>query len=141
MMVYGATTNDVERALAKANESYRGNLKFKTGPTESGKKRKKVHFTLSVNGTQPRNGAPASGSRRTQGGRRVAAACWHAHRDFMEALFDLRPEAVLVSCQARYEGRSGFERDYPETGYNNIGSQFEPLAYRDACDCRGEVTE
>ena len=136
MLVYKATAEDVERALAEANKRYRGNLKFKTGPKESGKRSTKVDFTLGVNGTQPVNGAPASGSRRSHSGRRVAAACWHAHRDFMQALFDAKPEAVLVSCQARYEGRAGFERNYEATGYQNIGSQFEPLAYREACDCR-----
>lgn len=70
-------------------------------------------------------------------GRRVAAVCWHGHRDFFRALFLLAPLAVVTTCRngkTRYDSET-FEDVFPETGNGNIGSMFEPCAYRDACKC------
>lgn len=61
--------------------------------------------------------------------------CWHGHRDFMRELFKRYPEAILESVLAKYKGREGFEREYAETGYQNIDRQAFPLEIQDACRC------
>lgn len=69
--------------------------------------------------------------------RKVAAVCWHGHRDFFRALFRLVPTATVATSRmgsTRYTAET-FEDVFPETGYANIGSMFQPCAYQDACLC------
>lgn len=88
----------------------------------------------------PRLGLPKYQRMNHRGDRRVAAVCWHGHRDFFRALFALAPRAV-VSVSARMNGEpvvytaENFETTFHETGDRNIGSMFEPCAFRDACIC------
>ena len=125
MNIKPVTTAQMETALATVNQSYDGNVIFNRFDTE---RNGKINFTLRVRDSK------GPGARRSHTGRRIPAACWHVHRDFMTALFDLAPDAVLRSCRACYKGKAGFERDFPATGYANIGSMMQPLAYQDACD-------
>lgn len=69
------------------------------------------------------------------GTRRVNAVCWHGHFYFMDEVFTEDPDARIISAVATYNGREGFLEGAPPTGDKNIGSQFYPLSYRDACDC------
>lgn len=71
--------------------------------------------------------------------RRVAAVCWHGHRDFFRALFKRCPDAQIVTAVARYHGREDFETKFEATGDQNIGSQWYPMLYRDACECQEGV--
>lgn len=109
-----------------SNLRYNGNIVFKREPERKGNF---VFFTLTV------NYSGGKGGRRSHTGRKVAAACWHAHRDVMRAMFESYPEAILVTALARYEGRVDFERSFEATGDGNIGSMAAPLAMRDACEC------
>jgi len=126
MIARNVTYGDLDHALNMVNKEYRGNIRFKSGPTIKGKG---FSFTLTV------NSSGSSGGRRSNTGRKIAAACWHAHRDFFYALFELKPEAVVISSMARYEGFEDFEQEYHNSGNRNIGSQFQPLCYADACEC------
>ena len=46
------------------------------------------------------------------------------------------PEAVTIRTGiTTYKGAAHFEATHGETGDRNIGSEFEPLAHADACDC------
>jgi hypothetical protein len=76
-----------------------------------------------------------NGEYRTIGG----PLCWHGHRDFMARLFDEFPSAVLTSAFARYEEKTGFLRNFAETGTRNIGSQASPMYYQNACFCGEEI--
>lgn len=80
--------------------------------------------------------------------RRVAAVCWHGHRDFLWSLFKSCPDAVVYSGIARFGGEDIVYRglvDYclkfEATGDRNIGNQYNMLAYCDACYCPPEVSE
>src|SRR3990167_6512206 len=66
------------------------------------------------------------------------AVCWHVHRAFMRALFSLRPNAVIISAFARYNGSEHFEQTHEETAYRNVGSSDE---YGDLCDCGDDAPE
>ncbi len=65
----------------------------------------------------------------------VNAVCWHGYRDFMKALFHLLPNLKLVTAIACYNGVDDFNAKFVETGYRNIGSQMQPMQYREACTC------
>jgi hypothetical protein len=125
MIARNINAPQLHAALATANQAYHGNLAFRyIAPQGKG-----FQFTLTVKSSK------GPGGRRGHTGRRVAAACWHAHRDLFKALFDAVPDAKIISCRATYDGRADFERSFEATGDANIGSLFQPLCFRDACDC------
>lgn len=104
-----------------------------------------LRFRLSVDRTQPRgeNGelpyqrisqSRMSGIR----GRRIAAVCWHGHRDFMRALFRTNPEARIKTALADYRGSEDFERKFSGT-YGN-GNSYN-LDYGQACTCLEHTRE
>ena len=64
--------------------------------------------------------------------RKVWAVSWQGHYDFMNGLFNLDPNAVLVTSLATYDGLGGFLEKADRTGDLNIGSIMQPLAYADA---------
>jgi hypothetical protein len=126
-----ATMRELVVALSAVNAEYQGNVTFKSGPSCNGGKW--THFTLRVKSSS------GPGHRVTVGSpsRKMIAACWHLHYDFMEHLFNINPDAVLVSAVARYEGRADFEDRAVETAYTNIGSMARPVYLGDACACSG----
>ena len=67
--------------------------------------------------------------------RKVAAVCWHGHRDFMRSLFELEPTAKIDSSFAKYHGVEDFESRFEATYKHKIGSIMEPRYYGDACQC------
>ena len=110
-------------------ELYNNELIFDREPETHGVRVVWVHFTLrTVNGR-------STGARRTHTGRRLAKACWHAHRDVMAELFDLYPNAELHTMLASYHDKWDFRAKFPQTGFNNIGSVAQPLAMQNACEC------
>jgi hypothetical protein len=76
------------------------------------------------------------GARRSHSGRRMAAACWHAHRDVLRELFSQYPHATVRTALATYRGREGFEDWFEMTGATNVGSIAEPQRMDEACDCK-----
>ena len=126
MRVKGITEHALRDAVDQANFDYDNNIKFKREPERIGNF---LHFTLSVNDSS------AIGGRISHSGRRVAALCWHGHRDVMRIIFEEHPEALLITAFARYEGLEGFMENYPDTGDRNIGSYHQPMAMQHACCC------
>lgn len=85
----------------------------------------------------------SSWRRSTDGGlRRMASVCWHGHREFFRALFKACPGARVQSVQTvttvpgKWYTADNFETVYQSTGGGNVGSQYAPLAYADACACQ-----
>jgi hypothetical protein len=108
----------MEAALAIVNGKYAGNItwkRFDDGRT--------INFTLTVKSSK------APGGRLGPSGRRVAAACWHVHGDFFDALFEVCPDAVIVSMGKKITKDEGNWQD------QNIGSAYLPFMYSEACDC------
>lgn len=104
-------------------------------------------FRLAVDSSQPRDDdgalpyqrvstAPWNVNQRTGRPRRVAAVCWHGHRDFLRALFDVNPDARVRTALADYRGREGFEREYLSTFGQGNGYH---VAYGQACACGSDV--
>lgn len=63
------------------------------------------------------------------------AVCFHGFRAFMRACFARNPNAIIRTARASYLGSEDFEAKWPGVGSQNIGSQFCPIAYAEACDC------
>jgi len=125
MIVRNVTESEMNEALRLTNVDYQNNVLFKTfAPKGNG-----YTFTLRVASSK------GLGHRISHMGRRIPSACWHVHRDFMKNLFNLNPNAKIISCHAVYDGIKGFENNYLATGYKNIGSIMQPLSFADACEC------
>jgi hypothetical protein len=108
----------MEAALAIVNKKYDRNIcwnRFDDGKT--------INFTLTVLDSHQ------AGGRRSREGRRIAAACWHVHGDFFDALFEVCPDAVIVSMGKKITKEAGNWQD------QNIGSAYLPFMYSEACDC------
>jgi|SRR5215831_320541 len=75
--------------------------------------------------------------------RRVAAICWHGHRDFMRAIFDKYPHATIVTNwygPVRYRGIEEFNEKHEETAYRNVGAPIFPRMACEICSCGKEGT-
>lgn len=107
-------------------QNYAGNILIKSLARVS---RNAITFTLTVRDSN------APGSRRSKTGRRIAAACWHAHRDIMAEIFSQYPDARLVSQLADYKNRVDFLASFPGTGATNLGSIAKPMRADTACNC------
>ncbi len=129
MIAFDTTIAQLERALWHATQLYDGNLIWNRAPEPVGRA---LRFTLRViSSKEP--GHRVSASAFTH--RRLVAACWHAHRDFLRALFAEAPEARVKTAVADYRGAAGFEQTFPGTAKRNIGSLFSPVRMADACEC------
>lgn len=131
MKIKGITEGQLRAAVAIASaDYYDSNIVFKREPDKQGNF---LHFTITVVNT--RNPGGARSASMFNRGRRIAAACWHAHRDVMRAIFKIAPDALLITALARYEGTEGFEHEFPYTGTQNVGPPADPIARQECCEC------
>lgn len=112
---------------------YEGNVTLAYSPEALNKRGDRIRARLAVASSR------ASGARRSWNGRRMPCACWHAYRDVMYAVYAINPEATIRTGMAVYRGLDGFERDYPGTGSQNIGSVFSPAFMPELCECSGDT--
>jgi hypothetical protein len=144
MIARNCTQNDLETALQLVNTFYSDNLRFRRLDRDG----KGLRFTLTVNRTsigkgKARTTAPGvrHGYRANKDGspRRIAAACWHAHGHFFEALLSLAPSARVLSSFRRLGDDGSHGSWISAAGGNwidgNIGSSMYPLRMSEACDC------
>ncbi len=129
MIAKYCTCEDLQKALEVTNASFSGNIRFKDISQEG----RRVRFTLTVvssKGPGGRLGFPNSDGKQ----RHIAAACWHVHGTFFDALLDIAPGAVINTANAIV-----FKLPDGQTIGNwqdsNIGSQYRPLYYSEACEC------
>ena len=119
-MITNATIEELEKALKAINQRYNGNITFRRIEQIS---KGRVRFTLTVHDSR------GPGSRISPHGRRIKAACWHAHGHFFEVLFAINPEAFVRSQGKLITKDAGNWED------RNIGSQLSPFYFSEACDC------
>lgn len=124
MIIIGAKRADLDKALERVTALYESNIIFNNGPEHLGftrDGREKWRLTLrALSSFKP-------GARRSHTGRRMAAACWHVHGRFFQAL----PAGVTIKA-----GTLTLEPSSPWNDFN-IGSIAFPLLYSEACDCGG----
>ena len=70
-------------------------------------------------------------------GRRTVAVCFHGHRAFYERVFSLNPDALIVTSRRRWTSLEDLNEHASEVGAQNVGSQFNPQAYAEQCECGG----
>lgn len=103
-----------------------------------------VRFRLGLDAAPARHpmSSPRYQRRSVDGARRVAAVCWHGHRDFLRALFERAPKARVQTAflqrpdspAARYTSEN-FERVYRDTDVPVRAGGVERL-FSSCCVCR-----
>jgi len=73
------------------------------------------------------------GVRESASGRRGPWVCWHAHRDFYRALFEIEPSAVVRTGLGVTYTAANFETTFPDTYRKNAGSLYYPRAFGTLC--------
>lgn len=123
--------SDLDEALKAVNYIYEGNIKFRhCDPINKANTR--WRFTLTVHSSKGK-GARRSASYFARD-RRIAAACWHVHGHFFEALFAASPDARIKAGTRTITGPTEADGNWQDW---NIGPPVAPLYYSEACDCNG----
>jgi hypothetical protein len=130
MKAKNCTKDDLRNALDILNVKYEGNIKFKSMEMRG----RQIQFTLTVCDSR------GKGSRKSIQGRRISAACWHAHGDFFDILIDLNPEAEIKTGMDNLN--NGIINRWGGNWFDkNIGSVAFPAAFpfyfSESCDCEG----
>jgi hypothetical protein len=119
MQVTGLSLTEFYRIVEKVSaETYRGNVIVADDAHELSGNRFVARLKV--------RDSHAYGARLSWTGRHMPAASWEAYRDVLTELFDRYPEARVRTVMATYRGKDGFEANYPDTAYVNIGSQMQP---------------
>jgi hypothetical protein len=132
MRATGIAANNLAATVERVSRGkFNGNVTLKSlSPIPATRRTTEgANFTLRVESSRE------AGARRSTSGRRLAAACWHAHRDVLRAIFDAAPNARIRSAFADYDGRDDFERSFPQTYHHNAGSVMMPASFGALCDC------
>jgi len=131
MLVRGATREQIIAAVKFAGERFGDNIAVKrldaAGLTRDG--RDKYILTLTVNTSSGPGGRRAVGT-----GRRIAAACWHAHGAVIDAL----PDGVTVTSSVGW-GKPVTVKPgdtWHDWRVNDMpGSRWHHLSASDLCEC------
>jgi len=130
MIAKNCTIGNLEQALAVINaDKYEGNVAFER-LDQSGNR---IIFLLRVKdskGPGHRLGFLHPWSNHKQ--RRLAKACWHVHGHFFDALFEIAPDAIVVS---RWHGEKIMTKDHGNWQDSNAGSQMFPVMFSELCEC------
>lgn len=125
--VTNATRDDIVKALAAIDETYAGNVVFKRGPDSLNGKGTRHAVTLTVQSSRGLGSRISASYFRPE--RRVAAACWHAHGHFYDALLAIAPSAVIRTAGAVISADGGNWQDW------EAGAPIYPVMMSELCDC------
>ena len=139
MIIRGIEEQDLQAALEVANYAYHGNLRFREEPEPITPRRLSWRVRLGVKDF----GRPGHRSRpwrdrywgAWEARRYARLACYHAHRDFLYAVFERAPYAKIFTAVGAYRGLADFEDTNRRIGQMNVGSHFELVRFADCCDC------
>ena len=121
---------DIVERLSR--DLYDGNIVIRESHDRSTSVTRHATFTIRTRDSR------GPGSRRSWSGRRLPAACWHAHWHLMDYIFTAYPEAVVRTAMATYTADTWRDRA-EDTRETNIGSQFAPAYMPELCECDDDV--
>jgi len=122
MIAKNCTIDDLKKALDKVNKDFNDNVMFNRYPEVVLKNQ--IRFTLRVKDSK--GPGHRIGYYKRQ---KLTSACWHVHGKFFEYLFEINPDAVIISAGKKVTNYNGNWEDW------NIGSLMNPFYFSEACDC------
>lgn len=126
MKVLHTSKQELMETLAEINKEFDNNVMFDRFPESTVPTKNGFNFTLRVIDSR------AKGSRISSSGRRMAKACWHVHGEFFDTLIENNQDAIV---KTGYYGSSDIDKNGGNWKDRNIGSQYQPMYYSEACDC------
>lgn len=144
MQIHHASEQDITTALQDANQHYEGNLEFRPSAYQTpsfAQRGNSFLVTLGVaNARGPGHRIGFSHLFRVDAKpKRLRYACWHAHRDFLAALFKRVPGARVKSALADYRGAAAFARLFPNTADKQVTGMGHTIL--DVCECEVDPIE
>ena len=124
MLIKNVKGYELDEALDKINEKYKGNITWNRFEQVG----RQWRVTLRVKDSH-RPGARLGYAIPGRNPRHLISACWHVHGDFYDALFQINPNAVVKTSRKMITKDEGNWEDW------NIGSIMYPLYYSEACEC------
>jgi hypothetical protein len=128
----------VGTAILRTSEKWGNNITTKEGIIVTGVR---ANGQMNVRTSLRAHSSLDEGVRESASGRKGPWVCWHAHRDFFRALFELAPDATVRTGL----GRAGvtysagtFENDFPGTYNMNAGSEWYPREFGSLCGHGGK---
>ncbi len=142
MQIKNVNLDQLTLALAAVNTRFQGNIRwnlggrwgseYRTDPEPQPLNRKGTRWNVRIRITD----YDRPGYRRTTSDKRHPSACWHVHGHFFDALLYIEPRAVIRSGYNPETGRPiVIDRNGGNWTDRNIGSEFRPLYFSQACDC------
>lgn len=126
MYLTNGTIQDLQNALNVINENYENNIVFKRLEQIS---KNRVLFTLTVRDSSKPGARRGLQFNKNGERKKLAAACWHAHGDFYDAVFNINSNAVITSLGKKITVNRGNWIDW------NAGSLYNPVYMSELCDC------
>lgn len=127
MLVRNVTRDDLDRALAKVNDLFSNNIDYRRCTQNQGSTRQGGEkWTVTLRAVD----CAGPGGKLSPSGRRIGGtACWHAYGTF----FDYLPPG----CDIVVNGPGGQVIRKPGDQWvdYNIGSDYRPFKFSDACEC------
>ncbi len=137
--VWGITESGLSFALALGSAKFGGNVKFVSAPRQSGRA-----WRLRLSHVKPGAGSRIYNDTVIETGhmgdyeknvRRKTgpAVCWHAHREFIRAIFDINSDARVQTSFALYRNKEDFDNKMLEI------ARMPDAEHRMAvgvCDCK-----
>lgn len=118
MKIKNCTREQLQAALAEVNKKFAGNVKFNRFEMTN---QTAAKVTLTVIDSR------APGGRIGLSGKQVCAACWHVYGTFIDEV--IKADGKVFTNNQWIESHDQNWQDW------NIGSQYRPLYYSEACDC------
>lgn len=139
MDIWNVPPTELSRIVETVSaEQWGGNVVLKAPPAMVAPRTLRLSWGITVrdsSGPGSRTSASVFSTRADGAPRRVSAACWHAHRDVMAAIFARYPDARIRSHAADYRGAEAFAAEHEATAWANVGSLIYPRAFAECCDC------
>jgi hypothetical protein len=134
MVIYDVSLSECKRFAEELGIVFVGHEKY---TTKDGRVR--IQGSLKPKGKPHPNPYQKTSASYFNQGRKVHGVCWHGYRDWMRALFTAYPTARITTGRIGkidYNGLDGFEANYVDTGFINVGAQICPINACEACSCK-----
>lgn len=139
MIAKGWTYEQIEMAMVRTSVRYGNNIKLANKPEVSRTLRCTNLRIKPIISSRRKDGSYLAGVliRPTPRGgmRSCGACCYHAYGYFIRTLFDINNSGLIKTREAKYMRLNGFLESFPTVAFHNIGSNWLPLQYDEACVC------
>jgi len=131
MIARKVSNTQMIRALVLVNEKFNNNITWNRFDQHGSF----IRFTLKCKSSKEAGHSLGWSPTKSGRPRRLISCCWHVHGEFFDALFQVCPEAVIMSRGKRITKDGGNWEDF------NVGSMIQPSRASEKCQCGEQEPE